>query len=89
MSTEFKRLMERIVVNPEILSGKPIVKGTRVSVELVLDRLAAEPNLDIFFEDYPHLTVDDVRACLAYGSAVVGGEEIHFFHQRDDVLSAS
>lgn len=87
MSSEFKRLMERIVVDPNILSGKPIVKGTRVSVELVLDRLAAEPNLDIFFEDYPHLTIDDVRACLAYGSALVGGEEIHFFRQRDEMLS--
>ena len=79
MSSEFKRLMERIVVDPKILAGKPIVKGTRVSVELVLDRLAAEPNLDIFFEDYPHLTIADFRADLANGSALDCGEEIHLF----------
>ncbi len=77
-------LRDRITVDPAILVGKPIVKGTRVSVELVLDRLAAEPSLDVLFEDYPQLTIDDVRACLAYASAVIAGEEIYFLCPEDD-----
>lgn len=87
MRTIQRDLRDRITVDPAILVGKPIVKGTRISVELVLDRLAAEPNLDVLLEDYPSLTVDDVRACLAYASAVVAGEEIHFLSFRDDALA--
>lgn len=87
MRTLERSLRDRITVDPNILVGKPIVKGTRVSVELVLDRLAAEPDFDVFFEDYPHLTIDDVRACLAYASAVIAGEEIHFLFPEDDLIS--
>jgi uncharacterized protein (DUF433 family) len=87
MRTIQRDLRDRITVDPTILVGKPIVKGTRISVELVLDRLAAEPNLDVFFEDYPSLTIDDVRACLAYASAVVAGEEIHFLCSGDDAYA--
>lgn len=82
-------LRDRITVNPDILAGKPIVKGTRISVELVLDRLAAEPDFDVFFEDYPTLTLDDVRACLAYASAVVANEEIYFLSAEDNVFLRS
>ncbi|MEX1159047.1 MAG: DUF433 domain-containing protein [Thermomicrobiales bacterium] len=87
MRTIQRNLRDRITVDPSILVGKPIVKGTRISVELVLDRLAAEPDLDVLLEDYPHLTVDDVRACLAYASAVIAGEEIHFLFPEDDAYS--
>ena len=65
---------ERIVCNPSILVGKPTIKGTRISVELVLDFLSQQPNLDEFFAAYPHITLDDVRAVLAYARAVVVGE---------------
>ncbi len=78
MRTIQRSLRERITVDPNILVGKPTVKGTRVSVELVLDRRAVAPDFGVFFEDYPHLAIDDVRACLAYASAVIAGEEIHF-----------
>ena len=63
------RFKEHIVADPEILVGKPTVKGTRISVELVLERLAHDLNLDAIFLDYPRLTPDDVRACLEYAPA--------------------
>jgi uncharacterized protein (DUF433 family) len=66
---------ERIVRNPNILVGKPTVKGTRISVELVLHFLAHDPNLDELFAAYPRLTVEDVKAVLAYARAVVVGQE--------------
>jgi uncharacterized protein (DUF433 family) len=66
---------DRIVTDPNILVGKPTVKGTRISVELVLDFLAAELDLNELFAAYPRLTRDDVRAVLAYARAVVIGAE--------------
>jgi uncharacterized protein (DUF433 family) len=63
--------MDRIIQDPEILVGKPIVRGTRISVELVLGKLAANPDLDELFADYPRLTLDDVKACLEYARTLV------------------
>jgi len=59
-------LPDRIVVDPDILVGKPVVKGTRIPVELVLKRLAQNPDFDALFEAYPRLTREDVQACLEY-----------------------
>ncbi len=71
---ERPRFQERIVSNPKVLVGKPTIKGTRISVELVLDHLSQDLDLDEFFAAYPHLSRDDVRAVLAYARAVVIGE---------------
>ncbi len=68
---------QRIVVDPEILAGKPVVKGTRVPVELVLKRLAQDLDVQTLLESYPRLTQDDVRACLEYARALVAGEIIY------------
>ncbi len=62
---------ERIVRDPEVLVGKPVVKGTRIPVELVLAKLAANPDARELFVDYPRLTIDDVKACLAYAEHLV------------------
>jgi uncharacterized protein (DUF433 family) len=51
--------------------GKPVVKGTRIPVEIVLAKLAENPDFDDLFAAYPRLTLDDVRACLAYANALV------------------
>ena len=67
-------LLDRIVSNPKILGGKPIVSGTRVSVELVLDHLAHEMDFSTMGEIFPHLTHEDIRACLKYASEVLAGE---------------
>ena len=53
MSTERLRYQDRIVEDPNIMVGKPVVKGTRIPVELVLARLAANPDLNELFADYP------------------------------------
>ena len=66
---------DRIVIDAAILAGKPVVRGTRIPVELVLKRLAQNLDLAVLFEAYPRLTEDDVRACLEYAQAVVEGEE--------------
>ncbi|MGH2616432.1 MAG: DUF433 domain-containing protein [Thermomicrobiales bacterium] len=62
---------ERIVQDPAILSGKPVVRGTRIPVAVVLEYLAHNPDFDELFIDYPRLTMDDVRACFAYAQALV------------------
>jgi len=62
---------ERIVMDPEILTGKPTIRGTRIPVELVLAKLARNPDLGELFEDYPRLTLEDVKACLEYARHLV------------------
>jgi uncharacterized protein (DUF433 family) len=69
--TDDRELLERISIDPEIMVGKPVVRGTRVPVELVLGFLAARPDLGELLAAYPHLTIDDVKACLAYGRLAV------------------
>ncbi len=68
---------ERIVVDPEILAGKPVIKGTRIPVELVLKRLAQDLDLHTLLEAYPRLTPEDVKACLEYAQVLVAGEEAY------------
>ena len=68
---------QRIITDPEILAGKPVVRGTRIPVDLVLQYLAANPNFDDLFADYPRLTVEDVKACLAYAQALVSSKRSH------------
>ncbi len=75
MVKEHPTYHERIVQDPQIMVGKPVVKGTRIPVELVLRHLAQNPDLEELFAAYPRLTVEDVKAVLAYAGAVVEGEE--------------
>jgi uncharacterized protein (DUF433 family) len=56
--------IDRITVNPAVMVGKPVVKGTRIPVERVVAHLANNPDLIDLFTAYPELTVDDVKACL-------------------------
>jgi uncharacterized protein (DUF433 family) len=61
-----RALLDRIATDPAVMVGKPVVRGTRIPVELVLGFLSANPDLSELLQAYPHLTVDDVKACLAY-----------------------
>jgi uncharacterized protein (DUF433 family) len=70
-----REIAERITVDPEVMVGKPVIRGTRMPVELVLAKLAANPDLQEFFLDYPELTVEDVKACLAYASMLAQREK--------------
>jgi uncharacterized protein (DUF433 family) len=70
--------MERIVVNPKIHFGKPIIKGTRITVQNVLELLNEGLNFDQIIKDYyPALSKDDIHACLKYAIALVAAEDIH------------
>ena len=62
-------LMERITIDPEVAHGRPVVRGTRMRVADVLALLAAGANEAEILEDYPYLTAEDLRACLAYAAA--------------------
>ena len=59
---------ERVELNPEVLAGKPVVKGTRLSVQLILELLADDWSTEEILDQYPMLTKDDVLACLRYTS---------------------
>jgi uncharacterized protein (DUF433 family) len=67
---------ERISADPKILGGKPVVRGTRISVSLVLEELAHNPDVSELLAAHPDLTRADIQACLAYARAAVAGEEV-------------
>jgi uncharacterized protein (DUF433 family) len=68
---------DRITVDPRILVGKPVVKGTRIAVEMVVDLLAAGWTHQQILDSYPTLTEADVRACLAYAREVLHSEKVY------------
>jgi uncharacterized protein (DUF433 family) len=69
-------LLKRITANPEIFGGKPIIRGMRVSVELILSLLAQGETSEAILADYPGLEPDDLRACLAYAHAVIAHDQL-------------
>jgi uncharacterized protein (DUF433 family) len=69
-------LLERITADPAIFGGKPIVRGLRISVELILALLAAGATAEEILDDYPELEPADIRACLTYAHAAIAGEQI-------------
>ena len=69
-------LLERINFNPQIFRGKPIIRGLRISVELILDLMSQGVSVQEILEDYPDLEINDIRACLAYAKTVIANEEI-------------
>ena len=71
MTKEHMTYQDRIIQDPRIMVGKPVVKGTRIPVEIVLAKLAENPDLDDLFAAYPRLTLDDVKACLDYARSKV------------------
>ena len=67
---------ERIVCDPKILVGKPSIRGTRISVELILGWLSAGWNIEQLLDSYPNITRDDVLAALAYARELVHDDGI-------------
>ncbi len=61
-------LMERISINPNVCFGKPCIRGTRIWVSLILDFLASGMSMDELLAEYPQLTLEDIRAAIAYGA---------------------
>ncbi|MFQ5891731.1 MAG: DUF433 domain-containing protein [Candidatus Methanofastidiosia archaeon] len=67
---------KRIVVDPKIMVGKPIIKGTRIPVDAILKRMAMGMTVKEILEDYPNLTQKDIKAALEYAAAILRGEDI-------------
>ncbi|NHJ84799.1 MAG: DUF433 domain-containing protein [Asgard group archaeon] len=63
-----KELLERIIVNPKIMTGKPVIKGTRLTVQFILSLLANGMEITEILEEYPGLVKEDILACLLYAS---------------------
>jgi uncharacterized protein (DUF433 family) len=69
-------VLQRITADPAIFGGKPIVRGLRISVELILSLLAQGETPEAILADYPELEAADIRACLAYAHAVVANDQL-------------
>jgi len=70
-------LLDRIVVRPEVLGGKPVIRGMRIAVEHVLAMLAAGDSPETILTEYPFLESADIQACLLYAHRSIAGEYLH------------
>ena len=66
----------RIEIRLEVMQGKPVVRGTRIPVELLLRKLAEGASTEDLLDAYPKLTLDDIRACLAYAADAIAHESV-------------
>lgn len=64
-------ILNRIELNPEILAGKPVIKGTRLSVQFILGLLAHGETPQSIIEEYPYISEEDIRACLLFANEVL------------------
>ncbi len=71
------KLLQRIVVDPKIMLGKPVIKGTRLTVEIILEKIAYGESLKEVKQDYPFLKDDDIRAALLYAAKRLANEEVY------------
>jgi len=69
---------ERIEINPGIMFGKPVIKGTRITVEHILRKLAGGMTLEEIIKDHPHLKLEDILAAQEFAADYLGQEEIIF-----------
>jgi len=68
---------DRITLDPQVLVGKPVVRGTRLSVEFIVGLFAQGWAMQEVLENYPGLRIEDVQACFAYASEMLQGERIY------------
>ena len=66
----------RIEINPEVMGGKPVIRGSRIPVELVLRKLGAGLSVDAILADHPRLTAEDIRAGQAFTADYLADEEL-------------
>ena len=68
---------ERIEINPQVLVGKPVIKGTRIAVEFVIDLMGRGWSIERILREYDHLTAADSQACLCYASETLKSERVY------------
>jgi uncharacterized protein (DUF433 family) len=66
-----EKLLERIVSEPRVMLGKPVIRGTRLTVEYILKRLSGESTIDEILQEYPSLTRQDIKACMLFAAETV------------------
>ncbi|MBI2672237.1 DUF433 domain-containing protein [Candidatus Woesearchaeota archaeon] len=71
-----EKLNRRIVINPEIMVGKPVIKGTRIPVDTIVRLLARGMTQKEILDDYPNLKKEDIKAALEYVADIVEGEDV-------------
>jgi uncharacterized protein (DUF433 family) len=69
-------VQSRIEINPKVMLGKPVIRGTRITVELILRKLGEGATTKDLLEAYPHLTSDDIQAAITYAADTLAHEEI-------------
>jgi uncharacterized protein (DUF433 family) len=67
--------LDRIEINPEVMLGKPVIRGSRITVEIILEKIASGSSIEDIQADYPRLTRDDVLAAVAFARQAVGTDE--------------
>lgn len=66
---------DKISANPKVMLGKPVIKGTRITVELILRKIAGGYSFDEIIAMYPHITKEDILACVSYAASVIESED--------------
>jgi uncharacterized protein (DUF433 family) len=70
------KLLKRIEINSKVLLGKPVIRGTGISVEIILRKLADNISIEDIPADYPRLTKDDIRAAMVYAAETISTEQV-------------
>jgi uncharacterized protein (DUF433 family) len=70
------QLLKRISVDPKVMTGKPVIRGTRITVEAVLERLYGGMSEAEILRDFPHIAPDDIRAAKLYALEVIRNEDV-------------
>jgi uncharacterized protein (DUF433 family) len=74
---------DRIVIDPRMYGGKPCIRGTRITVTMILELVEDGLTFQQIIDDYyPQLSAQDIKACVEYARAVVEGEDIHFIDEK-------
>ena len=76
VAMEERELLKRVILDPKIFGGKPIIRGRRLAVEHVLGMLAAGDSPETMLKGYPWLEMEDIQACLVYARRLVGHERV-------------
>jgi uncharacterized protein (DUF433 family) len=72
-----KTLLKRIAIDPKIMLGKPVIKGTRLPVDIIVEKIAYGATTDDLKKDYPFLKEEDIRAALLYAAKRIANEEVY------------
>lgn len=83
VNTMSEGLLGRIEINPKVMLGKPVIRGTRIPVEIILRKLSQNISVEEILRDYPRLTREDIYAALDYAAESVSGEKVHLLKTKN------